>query len=188
MSDLTGLGAKEPEKSSGLADGALQRSKLPSNDRLLEQIMGRKAAQAHKKSKEMTVGKGMGTARHGVTQSEMGRRDRTKEVEIEDDEGEGRAASFRSKKVAKPVRIDDPVVKEANVASEVVEGAEEDGVDAVAALAQRQAGDSKAKDPDSEEQGKSAKRKGGSYLDELLAEKSRKKSKKNKKKAHSEGG
>ncbi|GAB7363034.1 hypothetical protein MBLNU230_g3327t1 [Neophaeotheca triangularis] len=175
LGELSGLGSKSANKSDSPDKGALH-SKLSSNDRLREQIMGKKAAQAHKKSKEMTAGKSMAAVKYQVPRQVTGATASglNPMAEQSDDEDEGRAASFKSKKRT-------PKSDSEEVPAPVSHGTDAstlDGDDAIAAFAAKKQSAHTATNGASEEGNKPAKRKGGSYLDELLAEKSRKKSKK----------
>jgi hypothetical protein len=81
-----------------IADGSFTRRTITSNDKLLEQLIGKKKAKAHMASKLQA--ERLGAA---PPQPKNSRQAITKKEES-DDEEEGRAATFKSKrrKVAKP--------------------------------------------------------------------------------------
>lgn len=127
--------------------GLRRKTTAASNDALLEQIMGRKAAKGHKASKARPDDR----SRVGQeTQAKGGRVIAT--TQDSGDEEEGRAAMFKSKTSAKGKRR--------------VQKAAESGED--------------ARSDSEEEERRGPKRKttvGGSYLDQLLADKAHKKKK-----------
>jgi len=185
LDELGGLGSKRKAKDEGLPDGVFKRNKLASNDRLLEQLLGKKAVQARKKSlQSSSAGRsGYGVQQHGVAKPwSTTTVPRKRDAESEDEE-EGRAAAFKSKKVkAKPANREET---ERDVAPRLDgddKGEQESsGVaredEATAAMPDRQS--------DSEEI-RPAKKGAGSYLDELLSQKATKGKKKRKKKPTNE--
>jgi hypothetical protein len=81
-----------------IADGSFTRRTITSNDKLLEQLIGKKKAKAHMASK-------LQAARLGAAPPQpKNSRQAIAKKEESDDEEEGRAATFKSKrrKVAKP--------------------------------------------------------------------------------------
>ena len=163
MTEIGGIGSKAAFADEGLPEGAFQRKKLSSNDKLLEQLLGKKAAQARKKSQE--AGKGMGNSRHAAPKPLVSR----PKHEESEDEG-GRVAAFQSKKrkQKRPERAGD--------AEQTTNGFDGDSVGAgdVQGLMQD-------KKSSSEPDERPTKKKTTSYLDEVLAQKANKKSKNKKK-------
>jgi hypothetical protein len=148
---------------------------VTSSDKLLEQLIGKKRAKAHIAAKEQAERLG------AQTQPKHGRRDVPKKEES-DDEEEGRAATFKSKrrKVVKPTPA--PVSDEEDGVEAVLKPTQPDipSEDAV----QKDAPPLDENDETSEpapavKKPKSmpsrARAKPTSYLDELLAERSKKK-------------
>jgi hypothetical protein len=173
MTEIGGLGSKTAYAGyDGLPDGAFQRQKLSSNDKLLEQLLGKKAAQARKKSQE--AGKSMSTSKHAAPKQLTTRPKASREVDSEDDDEGGRAAAFKSKQQKKR--------SEQRSADALADDEQIDGsidVQSVAAAVDTDyRGSSNAASIDTEQ--KPAKRKATSYLDELLAQKANKKSKRKK--------
>lgn len=156
-----------------LPDGSFQRKKLSSNDRLLENILGQKAAQARKKSQ--APGKAMSASKHAEPKPLTARPKALRKNDSDEDEAGGRAAAFKSR-------------SQRNRAESLIENARkvdqqmDDPVDEERNPVVKQPGrpeTSTAAAPQAES--KPTKSKATSYLDELLAEKANKKSKKKKK-------
>ena len=170
MTETGGIGSKAAYPDEGLPNGALQRKKLSSNDKLLEQLIGKKAAQARKKSQQggkNTGGGGHAAAKPLVERSKLEQR---REVESEDEEEGGRAAAFKSRKAGK--------VQKQTQSNNMDEGPKLDhranvnGANAGWKLMQEK-GSSLPVDSESDE--RPAKRKRSRYLDEVLARKANKK-------------
>ncbi|KAK5705725.1 hypothetical protein LTR17_021413 [Elasticomyces elasticus] len=164
IGEVGGIGSKRKAEDDDIFDG-LKRKKLPSEDKLLEQLIGKKAAQARKKSQEAS----RTTSRFGVRPQAKPSVVRKQDVESEDEE-KGRAASFKSRKAKQKA-----VSTVSDVRLETGEPMQEIGKDDNAEALSRPA---KEVSPQP-----AKKRKGGSYLDELLGQKAAKKSKKKKHKA-----
>lgn len=151
---------------------ALQRKKLASNDKLLEQLLGKKVAQAHKKSQETR--KSMSAAKHAAPKPLASRPKPSQEVQSEDEEEGGRSAAFKSRKSSKrrqhPVEEPMPTGVENDATTE-----EDTGLRGVSESAND---DERAGDVSLETDEKPAKRQGNTYLDELLAQKAKKRKKK----------
>ncbi|KAK4893523.1 hypothetical protein LTR27_008206 [Elasticomyces elasticus] len=164
IGELGGIGSKRKAEDDDIFDG-LKRKKLSSEDKLLEQLIGKKAAQARKKSQEAS----RTTSRFGVRPQAKPAVVHKRDVESEDEE-EGRAASFRSRKPKQRV-----VSTVSEVELETGEPMKEIGDGDIA---------EEISEPAKEISPQPAKkRKGGSYLDELLGQKAAKKSKRKKHKA-----
>ena len=154
-----------------VADGSFQRKKLSSNEALSELLLGQKVANARKKSR--APGKDMSASRHAASKPLTRRPIATRDVDSED-EGEGRAAAFKSKQPRKgPQRafkdvdkVDEDIDGQLDDVQSIVERPDDSEIDRLA---------------DSVAEPKPAKTKATSYLDEILAQKANKKSKKKKK-------
>ncbi|KAK5697855.1 hypothetical protein LTR97_006813 [Elasticomyces elasticus] len=163
IGELGGIGSKRKAEDDDIFDG-LKRKKLSSEDKLLEQLIGKKAAQARKKSQEAS----RTTSRFGVRPQAKPFVVRKQDVESEDEE-EGRAASFKSRK-AKQRAVSTVSEVEVESGKLVQENGEDENAEDISERA-KEVSPPPAK-----------KRKGGSYLDELLGQKAAEKSKKKKKK------
>ena len=173
MTEIGGLGSKTAyAEDESLPDGAFQRKKLSSNDKLLEQLLGKKAAQARKKSQE--AGKGMSTSKYAAPKQLSTRPKASREVDSEDEDEGGRAAAFTSKQQKKHPKVQnaDNLPDDGQIDVSI----DEQSVAATIKTDDRES--SKTASIDTEQ--KSSKRKATSYLDELLAQKANKKSKKKK--------
>merc|ERR1711939_1114734 len=172
LDETAGIGSERTAEDEGLPDGALRRKKLASNDKLLEQILGKKAAQ-QKKKQDATKN----SIKASLPTKQMpAQPTKPSEPDSEEEEEEGRAAAFKSKKrkANPPIsRSTEPPVRDvgAQTSSKQEEGTK-DNHDAVHAAEPQP-----RKDEDSEDE-RPTKRKPGSYLDELLSQKASKKSKK----------
>ncbi|TKA43843.1 hypothetical protein B0A54_05602 [Friedmanniomyces endolithicus] len=164
MTELQGVGSKRKAEDEGVLDG-LKRKKLSSDNKLLELLLGKKAAQARKKTLE--------TSRYGGRAAALKPLEKRgivpKHRDVSEDEEEGRASSFKSRKSkAKPAVVE--LEPEVDRPEDPVP--DEDGMGAkqqVQALSARVEAHPPAK-----------KRKGGSYLDEILNQKAAKQDKKKK--------
>jgi hypothetical protein len=170
-----------------VADGSFTKRNITSSDKLLEQLIGKKKAKAHLAAKQQAERLG------AQPQPKHGRRDVPKKEES-DDEEEGRAATFKSKrrKVVKPKQT--PVSDEEDRAEEDVpettapNGPSED----TAQQEQPKNAPTPEHDDEADEPALAVKKpksmpsrgraKPTSYLDELLAERSKKKKNKTKNK------
>ncbi|KAK0936814.1 hypothetical protein LTR29_011588 [Friedmanniomyces endolithicus] len=147
MTELQGVGSKRKAEDEGVLDG-LKRKKLSSDNKLLELLLGKKAAQARRKTLETMP----------------------QQRDISEDEEEGRAASFKSRKSkAKPVLV----APEPELDGQDESMDAEEGKDAEPRVQPRSA---KEEPPPP-----AKKRKAGSYLDEILNQKAAKQGKKKKK-------
>lgn len=174
-SEIGGIGSAAQRDDSGMPDGAFKRRKLGANDKLLESLLGKKAANAHRKSQQQSGRGGSGLAQSASKplSKEQPRRQLVEE-DSDEDEG-GRAATFKSKKSkakkhAAPARDED---------------GDEDAVPRAGAeeLAERAVLDEPKPAASQQPPPAAGKKRPASYLDELLAQKASKKSKKRKKSA-----
>ncbi|KAK4547566.1 hypothetical protein LTR36_000523 [Oleoguttula mirabilis] len=181
LDELGGLGSKRKADDEGLPDGAFRRKKLASNEKLLEQLLGKKAAQARKKGLGLdarmpgVVGLGHAAAKQMPARA---RRDAAAAADSEEEE-EGRTASFKSRSArGRPMQAP-PVVAEPDVELEtlVEAGSVQDAVEAAPAepVAEVEGGEAE------EEEERPMKKKAGSYLDEVLGQNAKKKKNKKKK-------
>ena len=174
MCPRLGVGGVVPKD---VQDGSFTRRMPTSDDKLLQQLIGKKAAKAHLAAKQApkTTAK---PQRYGKP---------TTKKEESDDEEEGRAAMFKSKK-PRPKKAQ-PVVEPEDVDEETEDQAKSDlpvqpvtnnDREDVPAKAPLKSASKPTKDDSSEEgDSKPAKKpKTGSFLDEILAERSKKKKKK----------
>ena len=179
MTEIGGLGSKTAYAGDeSLPDGAFQRKKLSSNDKLLEQLLGKKAAQARKKSQD--AGKSMSTSKHAAPKQLTTRPKASREVESEDEDEGGRSAAFKSRQRNKPSnpRTADPQADDDQIDVLI----EDQSVTATVGTDDGGSFNAKSVNIFNTEQ-EPAKRKTTSYLDELLAQKANKKSKKKKSKS-----
>lgn len=169
-SDIGGIGSVAQRDDSGLPDGAFKRRKLGANDKLLESLLGKKAASAHRKSQQQQGGRG--SAGGGLAQNapkSLKRERQPVEEESEDEEG-GRAAAFKSRK-GKVTRVETPV-EDADSDEDAMPGA------GAEELAEKAVHTKPTPQPPPSAAGK---KRPASYLDELLAQKASKKNRKKKK-------
>lgn len=152
ISSRLGVGAPLPEKA---ADGSWNRTELSSNDKLRKQLLGRnydkvmKAAAANKSTPQNAGPASAKTASATPVKSEES-----------DDEEEGRAAMVGKKRKAGPAHAKKPIVAGNSRTSDKVDGDE--------SVPTKEA---PSKPPSK------GRKKATSYLDELLAERSKKRKK-----------
>ncbi|KAB2577149.1 hypothetical protein DBV05_g4246 [Lasiodiplodia theobromae] len=160
-----GVGAEPPKD---ILDGSFKRNQLSSNERLRQQILGKNAA----KSRGVQPSDQKSAAAAHLPSKKLERP--TKPVRAQDDsdeEEDGRAAMFKSKRKAAPA----PVKKEVSKGEE--SGSEEE--------AKGRAAPKQANAAAAQAQEKSRKRP-VSFLDELLEERTKKKNKKQKAQAEAQ--
>ncbi|KAF4552315.1 Hypothetical protein D9617_10g072960 [Elsinoe fawcettii] len=153
--DTLGVGAKAPDDDVGFG---LKRRQPTTDDKLLEQIMGKKAAKEHRA--KMAAQKAS-QSQAAVQASGGGKGVKLPVADVDSEEEQGRASAFRSKGSRKRMRTEESPIDAGN--------ADESSIEAKAS--QRSGG------------GKASKEKSSkplSYLDQILAEKSRKKREKSK--------
>ncbi|KAG9202732.1 hypothetical protein G6514_003984 [Epicoccum nigrum] len=164
--DRLGVGSAIPKD---IADGSFTRRAPTSNDKLLEQLIGKKRAKAHLAAKQEAE---RASARQQPTWQQ---KKEEKKVEESDDEEEGRAATIASKRqknhgvkgASKEKRAEEKVAAEVVVdeASKTEEGE---------AVAPKDISDDDI-DLKPKKRVKKSRAKPTSFLDELLAERSKKK-------------
>ena len=182
QNDVGGMDSMAAYEYDGIADGTLQRKKLSTNDKLLEQLLGKKAARA-KKSND--AGKGMASGKHVAPKPLTSRLKEQKiEVESEDEEEGGRAAAFKSRKRLKTVK-QQPV--KLGTDGEQVEGKSDEDVAEGGSVPGLVKDEGSTPAMDSEPDERPTKRKATSYLDEVLAQKAKKSKKKKRPKQDSVG-
>ena len=174
ISETAGVGSKRKAEDEGLPDGAFRRKKLASNDKLLEQLLGKKAAQARKKTQGAN-GNAVGDSHVAVKQKPAA----VRQAVESDDEEEGRAASFRSRKSkARHAPAPAPPVTDPRD-EEVQQASEGHGEELHADITVHDVQSLDIEDSEPEERPR--KKKAGSYLDEVLGQKAKKKKKGKKK-------
>ncbi|KAF2735072.1 hypothetical protein EJ04DRAFT_492382 [Polyplosphaeria fusca] len=172
--DRSGVGFKIPKDGE---DGTFARRTQAADNRLLEQLLGKKAAKSHKAIKQAPG--------ESKKKPKFSYSSKVQRQEESDDEDEGRASAFKSKrrKMNQPRPIvpgsdavneeggegkQRPALRQENL-DDLGEGQREGDVQAVSA----ELGDERKP-----VQSRSSQPKAGSYLDEILAERSKKKKKK----------
>ncbi|KAK4619735.1 hypothetical protein CLAFUW4_10894 [Fulvia fulva] len=181
LGEATGIGAKRKNEDDSELGGILKRRRTD-NDKLLENLIGKKAAQARKKSQEAE--KSTHAARKPLESQKLKMFNKPAESE---DEEEGRASAFTSKKQRRSQKnatmpVDAVAVAGADDEDTLNGDAEPPDPREDAAVLKELAGQADIAADDSEaEDPRPQKRKAGSYLDELLAQKAKKKNKKKKK-------
>jgi len=180
-SEIGGIGSRAQKDDSGLPEGAFKRRNPGANDKLLDSLLGKKAANAHRKAQAL--------AKSATAQPQDAPKPAVKEkskrpAEDSDSEDEGgRAAAFKSKR-AKPSKPQ-PKVQE----DDAEDGAHVD-TDMPEAIVKAKATELTLQPPQgTKSPAKSNGRKRpASYLDELLGQKANKKNKKKNKSAAGNGG
>ena len=178
-SEIGGIGSTVQKDDSGLPEGAFKRRNPGANDKLLDSLLGKKAANAHRKAQAL--------AKSATAQPQAAPKPLVKETSKRpaqdsdsDDEG-GRAAAFKSKR-PRPSKPQPKVAEEAT----------ENDIDARAADEEVKTNVTEPS-PEPLQETSTASKTGGrkrpaSYLDELLGQKANKKSKKKKKAAATDSG
>jgi hypothetical protein len=178
-SEIGGIGSTVQKDDSGLPEGAFKRRNPGANDKLLDSLLGKKAANAHRKAQAL--------AKSATAQPQTAPKPVAKETSKRpaqdsdsDDEG-GRAAAFKSKR-PRPSKPQPKVSEEPTDIDTDARQADEE----VKANATEPS-------PEPNEETSTASKTGGrkrpaSYLDELLGQKANKKNKKKKKAAATDSG
>ncbi len=177
MTEIGGYGSKAAHADDA-SDGLIPRRKTTSQDMLLEQILGKKGARA-KKRKDAENARDKKAEKLGVSKPLVKRPGQGRKMDdgSEDDDEGGRSSAFESR------RVRSAGAGKAEMAEVRAAIAGTTDVDTTTATATPgtlpQTGDNEPAG-ESEREERAPKRKKGSYLDEVLAQKSKKKSKKNK--------
>lgn len=165
-----GVGGKIPKE---IHDGSFTRQSITSDDKLLENLIGKKAAKAHAAKQ---------ASKANTKEHKVAKRSRTTKLEESEDEEEGRASAFKSKR-QKTTKSKVPADDGEDL--EIQQGLPDTDFPARPAENKRQLEEysKTAKQDDGEAQDdepklRKLKPKSGSYLDEILAERSKKKKKK----------
>lgn len=192
LTESAGLGTK-PKESDFEVDGILKKRHASSNDKLLEQLLGKKAAAAKKKEQALAkqaksniaLGRAAPLPANGTSVSGKGAPARSAQpADNSDDEDEpGRAATFTGKKVTRDRHL--PAYATGGTGARSTTPIEEDATppdprDDAATIKAIEKGTSRALHQQIEGEEESArprKKKATSYLDELLSKKKRKKAK-----------
>jgi len=171
-SEIGGIGSAAQKDDSGLPEGAFKRRNPGANDKLLDSLLGKKAANAHRKAQALAKS---ATAQPLSAPKPVAKETSKRPAQDSDSDDEGgRAAAFKSKR-SKPSKPQPKMSEEAA----------EDDADAHAAddeIAVNETGPSFEPPQEASTASKTGGRKRpASYLDELLGQKANKKNKKKKK-------
>ncbi|KAL4803922.1 hypothetical protein BDV18DRAFT_162335 [Aspergillus unguis] len=164
--ETLGLGAPLPSKA---ADGSWNRTELDSNDQLRRQLLGRNYKKVMaEKARQKSAESGPGSAAKnllskGTGQSHGGSGGDARNDDDDDDDDEGRTASIGKKNMLKKRKVEANTESTTQTENEAQSG-DSDGEDGKAASSRQQP---KLK----------GRKKATSYLDELLAERSKKRKK-----------
>jgi hypothetical protein len=178
-SEIGGIGSMAQRDDSGLPEGAFKRRNPGANDKLLDSLLGKKAANAHRKAQALAKSEAaqpLGAPKPAVKETSK----RPAQDSDSDDEG-GRAAAFKSKRP----RPSKPQPKIADDAAEEDTNAPVAGDDAGVKTTETSPEPPQATNTASKTGGK---KRPASYLDELLGQKANKKNKKKTKAAVADGG
>lgn len=162
-----------------MQNGSFTRRTITSDDKLLQQLLGKKAAKAHIAARQ--------APKDNSNTQKPGPTPKNAKPEQSEDEDEGRAATFKSKrrKTAHTTQIgnSDEHSKDTERRSEPEGGSKTDD-EAIPSNAKKQP--PKEDHGDAEDASSQSRRepKPASYLDEILAERSKRKKKKTKNKAN----
>ncbi|KAF7188731.1 hypothetical protein HII31_09983, partial [Pseudocercospora fuligena] len=174
LDDTAGLGMPKKDETDSQIDLLLKKRNM-SNDRLLETLIGKKAADAKRRSQ--AASKSNIASNHAapkpVTTTARPR------VESSDDEEEmGRASAFTSKRKTRDRDLPAYTVGGADSPAHVdIDAQPEDPREDLATVKALANGDQAQKEKSSGEEQRPSKRKATSYLDELLSSKKKKKKK-----------
>lgn len=161
-SEIGGIGSAAQKDDSGLPDGVFKRRNPGANDKLLDSLLGKKAANAHRKAQALA--KSATAQPQAVPKPVVKEKPKRPAQDSDSDDEGGRAAAFKSKR-PRPSAQPQPTVSEQTV--------EEDSDDEIKTARAKpepsQATNATAKP--------SARKRPASYLDELLANKKNKKKK-----------
>jgi hypothetical protein len=179
-SEIGGIGSLAQKDDSGLPEGAFKRRNPGANDKLLDSLLGKKAANAHRKAQAL--------AKSATSQSQEAPKPAVKEkpkrpADSDSEEEGGRAAAFKSKR-AKPSKPQ-PKVQEADAedGAQVDTNTPEANVEAKTTELTIQLPQDTSTPVKS-----NGRKRPASYLDELLGQKANKKNKKKNKSAAANGG
>ena len=188
MTESSGLGTA-PKDSEFEVDGVLKKRHASSNDKLLEQLLGKKAAaakrneqaQARQTKSNIALGRAAPVPVNGASTS--AKPGASKEDDSEDEDEPGRAATFTGKKVTRDRNL--PAYATGGSGRRGVTPIDEDAEppdpreDAATIEAMKNGTSQAHQEPpaESEDEAPPKKRKATSYLDELLSKKKKKKGK-----------
>jgi len=166
FTDEGGLFSSRDRVDSGLPEGLFSGTKPRSNDKLLEQLLGKKAANAHRKTQKQ---QGIDTNGAGHAAAKPLTKPAKRKVDDDDsgDEG-GRAAAIKSKKPKTSKAPSQPEAVPVQVTEDAVLIVNDDPEDVTVTEAAPPT-------PVSPPPRRAAKAKPASFLDELLSKKSKKK-------------
>lgn len=178
-----GLGGILPKD---VENGSFTKRTLTSDDKLLQQLIGKKKAKAHIMAKQEAARPSAATKTHRYSKPAVAKK------EVSDDEEDGRAATFKSKREGRKARkppkaLDSDDEDEETRAKRLAAGAKTEDRETKELTTETPVEDKSSEKVEEEEEAepappapKKVKTKPKSFLDEILAERSKKKSKKNK--------
>ncbi|XP_014556090.1 hypothetical protein COCVIDRAFT_100883 [Bipolaris victoriae FI3] len=181
--DRIGLGGILPKD---VENGSFTKRTLTSDDKLLQQLIGKKKAKAHIMAKQEAARPSAATKTHQYSKPAVAKK------EVSDDEEDGRAATFKSKREGRKARkppkaLDSDDEDEETRAKRLAAGAKTEDREIKELTTETPVEDKSSEKVEEEEEAepappapKKVKTKPKSFLDEILAERSKKKSKKNK--------
>lgn len=179
-SEIGGIGSLAQKDDSGLPEGAFKRRNPGANDKLLDSLLGKKAANAHRKAQALAKS---ATAQSQEAPKPVAKEKPKRPADSDSEDEGGRAAAFKSKR-AKPSKPQ-PKVQEAGVedgAHVETETPEADVETKTAELTLQPSQDT------STAVKSNGRKRPASYLDELLGQKANKKNKKKNKSAAATAG
>ncbi|EUC42758.1 hypothetical protein COCMIDRAFT_102710 [Bipolaris oryzae ATCC 44560] len=181
--DRIGLGGILPKD---VENGSFTKRTLTSDDKLLQQLIGKKKAKAHIMAKQEAARPSAATKTHQYSKPAVAKK------EVSDDEEDGRAATFKSKrgdrKAKKPPILPDSDDEDEEMrAKRLAAGMKAENQETKEPTTEAPVEDKSSEKVKEEEEAepaqpapKKVKIKPKSFLDEILAERSKKKSKKSK--------
>ncbi|EME88532.1 uncharacterized protein MYCFIDRAFT_209836 [Pseudocercospora fijiensis CIRAD86] len=174
LDDTAGLGMPKKDETDSQIHLLLKKRNM-SNDRLLETLIGKKAAEAKRKSQ--AVSKSNIASNHAAPKPVVSS-SRPREDSSDDEEELGRASAFTSKRKTRDRNLPAYTVGGAHSPAHVhIDAQPEDPREDLATVKALANGDQAQKEKDSGEEFKPSRRKATSYLDELLSSKKKKKKK-----------
>lgn len=180
-SEIGGIGSIAQKDDSGLPEGAFKRRNPGANDKLLDSLLGKKAANAHRKAQALAKS---ATAQAQDAPKQLVKEKPKRPAQDSDSEEEGgRAAAFKSKRV-KPSK---PQQKSNDESAEEGANMEKDTPNVNDKTKAIEPTFQSPQDTNTPAKSNGRKRP-ASYLDELLGQKANKKNKKKNKSAAANGG
>lgn len=174
LDDTAGLGMPKKDETDSQIDLLLKKRNM-SNDRLLETLIGKKAADAKRRSQAASK---TNIASNHAAPKPVTTSSRPRQESSDDEEEMGRASAFTSKRKTRDRDLPAYTVGGADSPARVdIDAQPEDPREDMATVQALANGDQAQKEGDSGEEHKPSKKKATSYLDELLSSKKKKKKK-----------